>query len=317
MEISQQLREQWASMHEEASDQDIKAVMMLLETRWWKAMNAIFGDPDAGMPPSPSAEAHEHYARGISLMRADDSFGASEEFWRADDLGHPGAPRQLFGLAGFRGVDPSCGACQELLTRARDRGDGHAAGLIGYFRHDAQGLHALRVADESGDAEGARNHGLRLQELGRMDEAHAAFRRSDERGSASGTLALANFLFHKRDDRDAAEVAYRRAEARGHPRASTNLIDIYRERGDTEAAERSAELAISNAKKHASVFADIDKPEVAEMLRRRARTPVGPTAASSGGCAMTLVAPLAVWAVACLAHVRGVRACKLNRKPDR
>lgn len=309
MDNSRTLREYWLSWREGFSNPHTKRVVSTLETEKWRSLREIFGDPDLGMPSSGNPEADEEYERGVSMMQGGDSFGAEDAFWRADDLGHPGAARELYELAEKRGVDPSSGAYLELLGRARERGDGRAAARIGYLRKGRpDGLDQLRFADDAGDPEGSRELGLRLLDGGSLDEAEAAFRRSDRRGSASGSLALGIFLRDERNDADGAEAAFRRAGERGHPKGPLNLIDLYSDRGDAAAADAARERTLELIEKVKPLFPELREARYLEHLRndRGRAAATGGTAttaaATGGGCVMLTVLPL----IACLATAAAV-----------
>lgn len=83
---------------------------------------------------------------------------------------------------------------------------------------------------------------------------------------------------------DGAEAAFRRAEQRGHPKGSLNLIDISAERGDVEAGEGAEERALELAARHRTVFEEMQGPNFTDIVRGRTRAKVG--AAAGGGCAL-------------------------------
>lgn len=260
----------------------------------WQSIRAIFGDPDPGMPPGPSPEADEEYSRGVGLAEAGDDAAARQAFERADRLGHAGAPRELAQLEMAAG---DMVACYVLLERARERGDGRAASWLGRFaRGEADhGLDQLRFADGSGDCEGSRELGLVLTEAGELKEAEEAFRRSDQRGSPSGSLALGIFMRDQRGHLRAAESAFRRAEQRGHPKGALNLIDMYTERGDTVAADRMRERALELARMYPTLFEEMQGSDFARYVKDVQGRPRDAAAATGGGCAVTaLAAALAV-----------------------
>ena len=262
----------------------------------WLSMREIFGDPDLGMPDS-TPKAEEEYARGLSLMTQDDSSGAALAFQRADELGHPGAPREL---AQWAIVVGDMDLWWERLARARERGDGRAASWLGQNEQDApeRRLAHLRFSDESGDPEGSRALGLALKESGDLDGAEAAFLRADERGSPSGSLALGILLRDARGDPVGAEAAFLRAEQRGHPKGPLNLIDIYVARGDLAAARAASERTLELAARHRTAFTEMQDPDFVRAVRQR---PSGLTAASTSGSSC-LVGPLLIL-VACGATV--------------
>ena len=267
----------------------------MLTSRHWLSMREIFGDPDLGLPPSSSSEADEHYARGIALMKEGNAPEAKREFERADELGHAGAPRELANWPAARGEIDLSGEWGDLLARARERGDGRAASLIGRALLDdsEQGLDHLRFADQSGDPGGSRELGMVLMTHGDLREAEAAFERADERGGASGSLALGLFLRDKRNDLLRAEAAFQRAEQRGHPKGSLNLLALYLARGDDAAADRARERVLELAARHRTLFDEMQGPDFVEFVRGRERTPASATASSGSGCAIASIAAFA------------------------
>lgn len=261
----------------------------------WQAMRAVFGDPDPGMAPSGNPEADAEYARGVSLLEASDEAAAKVPFERADELGHAGAPRELATLAMAQG---DTAAFYVLMDRARERGDGRAASILGHFRRDDpdHGLSYLRFADQSGDCEGSREFGLALQEIGDMKGAEEAFERSDRRGSPSGSLALGLFMRDERGHLKAAEVAFRRAEQRGHPKGALNLIDLYANCGNVVAADEMRERALELAPLYPTLFEEMQGPDFHRYVTQvKGQRKDAATAASGGGCA---IAALAVSAAA-------------------
>lgn len=267
----------------------------MLIAQHWQSMREIFGDPDLGLPPSNSPEADEQYTLGVSLMKQSKTSEAEQAFRRADELGHAGAPRELANWAVVRGDMDLSGEWGDLMRRARERGDGRAASWIGRAMRDSdQGLDHLRFSDESGDPEGSRELGLALKARGDFAEAEAAFRRADQRGSASGSLAMGLFLRDERNHLRSAEAAFRRAEQRGHPKGALNLIDLYSDRGDSVAADEARERTIELAAKHPILFADMQGPDFAEYVWRvRGKTAATTTTGSGSGCAITAVAAFA------------------------
>jgi ABC-2 type transport system permease protein len=94
---------------------------------------------------------------------------------------------------------------------------------------------AYRRADERGSAEGAYNLGVVLEERGDMQGAEAAYRRADERGGLEGAYNLGDLL-EQRGDLQGAEAAYRRADERGDGGGASNLGILLEERGELEGA---------------------------------------------------------------------------------
>jgi tetratricopeptide (TPR) repeat protein len=101
--------------------------------------------------------------------------------------------------------------------------------------------HLISLAERSPDdtlaGSAAHNLAALLYELGRLDEAEAAWRRAEERGhiNAAGNLGI---LFHQQDRLDEAEAAYRRADERdGGAHAAYNLGVLLKEQGRLDEAE--------------------------------------------------------------------------------
>ena len=97
---------------------------------------------------------------------------------------------------------------------------------------------AYRRADEHGHGPAASNLGALLEEQGASTEAEAAYRRADQRGEATGAFNL-GVLLQERGVLDEAEAAYRRAEKRGHGAAASNLGVVLEERGAPAEAEEA------------------------------------------------------------------------------
>jgi TPR repeat protein len=270
----------------------------MLTQEHWLSMREIFGDPDAGMPSGPNPEADAQYARGVTLLESGDVAAAEKAFQRADELGHAGAPRELSHWAMARDEGEQWPA---LLWRARERGDGRAAAIIGAGipNEPELALELLRFADEAGDCEGSRSLGLMLKASGDYDGAEKAFDRSDQRGSASGSLALGLFFRDERGDLVDAEAAFNRADRRGHPKGALNLIDIYVERGDLAAADGARERVLALAAKHATLFGEMQDPDFERYVRGKGTLPAA--AAAGSGCLVALVPVALVAALALLA----------------
>lgn len=270
--------------------------MEALSQAHWLSMRTIFGDPDAAMPAGPSREADEEYARGVALLESGEPVAAEQALLHADELGHAGAPRELAQWAMGRN---DLARWSKLLWQARERGDGRAAALIGVgmAKDPEQAERAqelFRFADEAGDCEGARNLGLALAEMGNLDGAEQALHRSDQRGSASGSLALGLFLRDRRGDLEAAESAFVRAYERGHPKGSLHLVDVYAERGDLAAAQGAAKMTLALASRNATLFGEMLEPEFERYLAAKAR-PVPSaggqaTSATGSGCLVSAAA---------------------------
>jgi tetratricopeptide (TPR) repeat protein len=95
---------------------------------------------------------------------------------------------------------------------------------------------AFRRADERGDAGGAYNLGVLLEQRGELQEAEAAYRRADERGDAKGASNL-GVLLVQRGELQEAEAAYRRADERGLAKGASNLGALLMQRGELQEAE--------------------------------------------------------------------------------
>lgn len=105
---------------------------------------------------------------------------------------------------------------------------------------------AYRRADAAGEATGAFNLGVLLNQRGDLPGAREAYERAERRGDADAAFNH-GVLLYEAGDLDGAEAAWRRCVARGHPRAAANLRFLMRQRGapagaaeveGTESAER-------------------------------------------------------------------------------
>ena len=91
----------------------------------------------------------------------------------------------------------------------------------------------FRRLDANGDASGAFNLGVVLQQRADIDGAAAAYKRADERGDPDAGFNL-GVLLYEAGDLDAAEDAWRRSAGRGHVRAAANLLFLSRHRRQLE-----------------------------------------------------------------------------------
>lgn len=264
-----------------------------MDPHHWQSLRELFGDPDLGLPATDDQEAAAEYERGLSLIRAGDSEQAWRAFRRADEVGHPGAPREIGGGHWAEGDLVAAAGCYE---RAFQRGDGRAAACLGELQKNqgdvVKALSYLRFADEAGDPEGSRGLGMLLEQLGNLDEAELALWRADSRGSASGSLALGLFLQGKRDNPAAAETAFLHAQERGQPKGSANLIEIYAERGEIDSMEVARERALELIERHKTVLDQMRTPQALETIRELGRTKAV-AATGGGGCAMATAGVLA------------------------
>ena len=105
----------------------------------------------------------------------------------------------------------------------------------GHYDDLAASEHALRDADERGDAVAASNLGVLLEQRGDLLDAEAAYRRADSRGSAEGAFNLAGLLLEL-GDLEGAIAAYHRADERGDASAAATLGLVALEQGDEDAA---------------------------------------------------------------------------------
>ena len=96
-----------------------------------------------------------------------------------------------------------------------------------------------RDADEAGNAVGAFNLGVLLQQRRDLEGARAAYERAEHRGDPDAAFNL-GVLLYDAGDLDGAEAAWRRSVHHGHPQAAANLRFLLQQRGDPEGARQIA-----------------------------------------------------------------------------
>src|SRR5688500_10055767 len=92
----------------------------------------------------------------------------------------------------------------------------------GGLAHEEGGRPAGVTTPAAPEPDADADRGLLLWERGDRTGAEVAFRRADERGHAGGALYL-GMLLEDRDELAAAEAAYRRSDERGHAGGAFNL----------------------------------------------------------------------------------------------
>ncbi len=91
----------------------------------------------------------------------------------------------------------------------------------------------FRRLDANGDAGGAFNLGVVLQQRADVEGATAAYERAEQRGDPDAAFNL-GVLFYEAGDLDGANAAWRRSAGRGHVRAAANLLFLSRRRHELE-----------------------------------------------------------------------------------
>ena len=87
----------------------------------------------------------------------------------------------------------------------------------------------FRRLDASGDAGGAFNLGVVLQQRADVEGATAAYERAEQRGDPDAAFNL-GVLLYEAGDLEGANAAWRRSAGRGHVRAAANLLFLSRRR---------------------------------------------------------------------------------------
>jgi TPR repeat protein len=166
--------------------------------------------------------------------------------------------RRVARFVSFRAPIPSSGAA--LPPEPRTNGHQPAAldhddvGLTREQQRRALVATAYRRADQAGDANGAFNLGVLLEEQGDVTGAEAAYRRAEERGHAAA-LSNLGVLLEERGDLAGAEGAYRRADQRGDANGAFNLGVLLEEQGDVTGAEAAYRRA--DAQGHTAAAANL------------------------------------------------------------
>ena len=91
----------------------------------------------------------------------------------------------------------------------------------------------FRRLDANGDAGGAFNLGVVLQQRADVEGAMAAYERAEQRGDPDAAFNL-GVLLYEAGDLDGANAAWRRSAGRGHVRAAANLLFLSRRRRELE-----------------------------------------------------------------------------------
>jgi tetratricopeptide (TPR) repeat protein len=145
----------------------------------------------------------------------------------------------------------------------------------------------LEAAADAAAAREALTLGRRLEQLGDVDGAIAAYRRADEGGDGDGAYAL-GVLLTGRDSWADAEAAFRRADARGHAASARELGMLLARRGQTDEALAAFARAEAGGDLEAAyhrgtlLAAEGRLSEAAEALRRADRLGVAGAASALG-----------------------------------
>ncbi len=91
----------------------------------------------------------------------------------------------------------------------------------------------FRRLDANGDAGGAFNLGVVLQQRAEVEGAMAAYERAEQRGDPDAAFNL-GVLLYEAGDLDGANAAWRRSAGRGHVRAAANLLFLSHRRRELE-----------------------------------------------------------------------------------
>ena len=91
----------------------------------------------------------------------------------------------------------------------------------------------FRRLDANGDAGGAFNLGVVLQQRADVEGAMAAYERAEQRGDPDAAFNL-GVLLYETGDLDGANAAWRRSAGRGHVRAAANLLFLSHRRRELE-----------------------------------------------------------------------------------
>jgi TPR repeat protein len=254
----------------------------------WRSERLLLGDPDRGS--RGARQGQTEYEQGLAAMRDGDTRAAGKAFHAAAGRGHPGAMREI-GLAIFHTLPVALkvAASKEVFDRAATDGDGRALCYMGMFcrldDNPSRALKYYRSADEAGDPEGSRELGILLAKRGEWVAAQAAFERAVDRGSASGALALGNFLEDHKSDIAGAQRAFRICAEMGHPKGAANLVRLLDGRGSYEEAQRFRRIALENARQHRRLMESLEGPDFMTGFERAITS--GPSRATVAGTAST------------------------------
>ncbi len=211
------------------------------------------------------------------------------------DLAAVGSPTDAFQMATVAYSNRSLKLAETLIAQA-ELTDDHRLASSAAFNHgialaelgrDEEAEAAYRRAEERGHAGARSNLGSLLHRLGRDEEAEAAFRRAEERGDANAASNL-GALLHELGRDEEAEAAFLRGEVRGDAGAAFNLGVLLHETGRDE----EAEAAYRRAEEHGNASAafnlgallrKLGRDEEAEAAYRRAEEHGNPRAASNLG----------------------------------
>lgn len=109
----------------------------------------------------------------------------------------------------------------------------------------------LRSAAEQGDMDAALNLGNLLLLRSDIDGAQRAYEQVEAASDVRGTLKLAALMEDHREDREAAEAAWRRADEAGQVNGAGNLGRLLREKGDVRGAEAAFRRCVDRGSERA------------------------------------------------------------------
>src|SRR5580700_4435900 len=204
---------------------------------------------------------------GISLLRkATDGSGRFEAYDLASEVAASTWPQ-------------ASGASLQSIIDIATPQDCYQLAIVAYQNDDDDLATLLFGRAEASDDErlagvSALNLGILLAKHGQAEQAQAAYRRADKRGSAEGAFNLGNLL-RERDEVKQAEAAWRRADERGSAEAAFNLGSLHKERDEMELAKDAWRRADERGSGEAAfnlgiLHGEHNEPEPAEAACRRA-----------------------------------------------
>ncbi|RKS10310.1 Sel1 repeat-containing protein [Nocardiopsis sp. Huas11] len=228
-------------------------------------------------PEGSPAATPEPVAEPVGAGASGEPVGATapEETAVHDAPGFPTDPQALLDLGESAAARGEADTARDLLTRAAESGDPHAApramNALGAFEEDQGEIHEARGwyirAVKTKDADLAPRS---LLELGRLDHRQGWFEnartwfghvvRTGHADAAPHALYLLAHLEQDQDETDEARQWFTRAAESGHtqwaPRAMLDLGELEDRRGDTEAARSWWRRAAGSGHADAAARAD-------------------------------------------------------------
>lgn len=159
---------------------------------------------------------------------------------RAIELGHPSGPWTRARLAENEGDE---GTAEHFHRLGHAQGDSRCSSSLAQILHERGALHELlqvtREAADRQDPHSLFEYALALEDNDRSDqEIESALRAAVDQGSPAAAIRLGDRMLSARRDDDAIAL-FRKAQASGKADRSGRLGHMLKERGDSEAAERS------------------------------------------------------------------------------